>query len=304
VLRVATGVLADLTTRLPTEGAKPTPGPARRRTGTRSFVLDGLPLTVAGLRAELAASGLTEHRPRRPWFGGARPDHPDVVVLVVGPVADALREVWSRRVQEGSGRRWPRFVGAAAKQDALPGTADHLRTLERWAPRVGADNVHVVTGTGLGQQVAGLVGASPIVGAGQSGGLGGHLQGDPVRLTALQQVVLRRVNSVLPFLVGSPERDARRAALVRLMTTDPSPRTGPARLAVPVEHRDWVAASGVRLERELRRSGCAVHGDLAELHRADAVTGDRLRAGDILALMVRMIHRVDAATAPGEGGRR
>jgi hypothetical protein len=44
-----------------------------------------------------------------------------------------------------------------------------------------------------------------------------------------------------------------------------------------------------------------VHGDLAELTGPEPPARP-LRSSDVLASMIRMIHRVDTATASGEGG--
>lgn len=300
VLRVAAGVLADLTSRLPPDLPSVRRWPSGRRTsgpprGGRRFVLEGLPVSVADLRADLAAAGLLEHRQRQPWFGRAAGKPPERVLLVVGPVADALRESWSQRVQHGSGRRWGRFVGACAAQDALPDAADPLRILRQWAARVGPRNVHVVTTDGLHDQVERLLGRRPVAGGDR------HRPGDPVRLHPTQLDALRRVNSVLPFLVSGAEQAARRAALVALMGEEPR---GRGRLALPARHLGWTEASGVRLAEGLARSGCTVHGDLAELHRSDFGVGGTVRARDVLEEMVRMIHRVDAAMVSGQGGSR
>ena len=292
VLRVATGVLADLVVALPA-GRSPETPPPRTKRRVPSFALDGLPVTVAGLRADLAAAGLLEHRPRKPWFGRARADDPDVVILVVGPVAEAFREVWSRRVQEGSGRRWRRFLGSCAKRDELPGKADQLHTVEQWTSRVGPGNVHVVTTDGLHDQVAGILGRRP--------GSDPHRRpGDPLDLPPTQLDVVRRINGVLPFLLPAPEQAARRARLVALLDRSEHP----VRLEVPSRDRAWVAACGERLEQGIRLSGCPVHGEPAAVTDPAAATGGRLRGEDVLRSMVRMIHRVDAATAPVGGGPR
>lgn len=303
VLRVATGVLADLVVQLPAEPAGGSSGwPRRPRPirGVPTFVLDGLPVTVAGLRADLAAAGMFEHRPRQPWFGGNREDHPDVVVVVVGPVADSFREVWSRRVQDGSGRLWRRFLGSSAKQDALPGATDPLRTVAHWADRIGAANVHLVTTAGLHDQVRQVLGRRP----GTAAGSRGRRPGDPADLAPAQLDVLRRLNGVLPFLVAGPEQDAARARLISLLGDASEVATRPARLEVPARRRAWVRTTGGRLEQRLREAGCTVHGDLAVLHEAGAANGVRLRAGEVLEATLRMIHRVDAATAPAGGGPR
>ncbi len=285
VLRVATGVLADLTARLPVVEE---PVPSRPPRGPRpSFVLRGFPDTVAGLRAGLAAAGRPDHRPRLPWFGGQVSDHAEVAVLVLGPVADGLRQGWSRRVQDGSARSWRSYVTACAQRDALPPASAALDLVDRWlerTPGAGAKRVHVVTTDRLAAGVEEVLGVRPTI---------QRHEIDPYLVE-----VLRRVNAVLPFVVaGEAGQAARRRSLVALMRDEP---LGPALLGVPEESAGWVAAQARAIEDGLRSRGCTLHGDLAVLHAADpADASARPRRRRLVGACVRMIHRVDGAVGPG-----
>jgi hypothetical protein len=113
--------------------------------------------------------------------------------------------------------------------------------------------------------------------------------------------VLRRLNEVLPFLVDEPGRSDRRSRLVRLMSRE---RLGPDVVTVPAEQRDWLASTAARMADGLASSGCTVHGDLALLGAPEPRGAARVGPGEVLAALVRMIHRVDAEAAPGQGGSR
>lgn len=297
VLRVAAGVLADLTAQLPPAG------PARRRRARRdpdlpSFVVDGLPLTAAETRARLAAAGLPHHRPRFSWLG-ARPDPgPDLVVVLAGPLDQALRESWSARVQRGAARAWPRFLAHWAGRGHLPASAALDRIVAYWADRLGAENVYLVPLDGSADAVP-LV--AELLGAGLSSAQVPDAEvpvGEPVRLTPAMVDALRRVNVVLEFVCPEPGRAGRRTALVELMRGD-SGRPEPADL--PQKRRRWVTTAAAGLVDRLEGSGCRVHGDLATLRLVAPPSGRRVGETEVLDAMVRMIHRVDAALV---GGRR
>ena len=297
VLRVAAGVLADLTAQLPPAR------PARRRRSRRdpelpSFVVDGLPLTAAETRARLAATGLPDHRPRFSWLG-ARPDPgPDLVVVLAGPLDRALREAWGARVQRGAGRAWPRFVSHWAGRGDLPASAALGRIVAHWGDRLGAENVYLVP---LDDSTDPVPLVAELLGAARSSAEVPDAQvpvGEPVRLAPAMVDALRRVNVVLEFVCPEPDRAARRTALVELMREEPG-RPEPA--DVPPARRPWVASAAEGLVERLRKSGCRVHGDLGALRLVAPPTGRRVGDAEVLDAMVRMIHRVDAELA---GGRR
>ncbi len=319
LLRVASGVLADLTAQLPPSR------PGRRLTGRRvrraaagradaevgSFLLDGLPVTVAEARARLAAVGLVEHRPGFSWFGARRDPGPEHVVVLVGPLDRALREAWYARVQRGAGRAWPRFVARWAGADALPASAAVDRTVAYWADRVGADHVHLVPLDDVDDPAAGpeadpaarvarVLGGPPVPPATDPPDPpdpDAVPVGEPVRLTPALVDVLRRVNVVLPFVCPQDERDPRRTALVQLMREETG-RPDPPDLPDP--RRAWTSTAAARLVDALQDTGCRVHGDLDVVRRLGLPVGRRVGEAEVLDAMIRMIHRVDGAL----GGRR
>jgi hypothetical protein len=274
-------VLADLTATLVPETARPAKSErGTHAAGRSSFVLAGLPVTVSELRAGLPAAGLQEHRPVKRWFGG-EPSQPDLAVVVVGPLEEHLREAWTVATEQGGARPWRRFVSTWAHRDELPPTARVDQTVASWADRVGARNVHVVTTAVLAGGLSAVIGGNLLP--------GGPPPGAPARLTTESVDVLRRVNTVLPFLVDDRDRPARAAALVTLMRRE---HPGGTRIEVPRAHRPWVIATGVRLARAVEGTGCQVHGDLAELCRLQR-SGEHLRPHRVLDEMVRMIRRAD-----------
>ena len=313
VLRVAAGVLADLTAQLP----PPSDGRRRRRggrprpaTGVRSFVIEGPPLTVAEVRAGLAAAGMPEHQQHFSWLGARPRPGPEVAVVLVAPLDEALRQVWTSRVQRGAGRAWSTFVAQWAGPGSLPPSAAVDRIADHWADRLGADNVHLVAldrpgraGADVADQVAQVaqvlgrpLGAAP-------GGAAPVLPSDPVRLPAAVVDVLRRVNMVLPFVCPPADLPARLTTLVGL-AREVEGRREPVDL--PKRHRGWADATASGLVDALLESGCARHGDLEALRTTGPATGRALAGPEVLDAMVRMIHRVDAALvdAARDGRRR
>ena len=300
VLRVAAGVLADLTAELPARPPRRRRRPRRPRPveGLPTFVLEGPPITAGEVRAGLAAAGVVEHQPRFSWLG-TRPDPgPELAVVLAGPLDAALSQVWSSRVQRGAARAWPRFATHWAGRRALPPSAAVDRVVDYWATRLGAGNVHLVTldpdtdpllrvGMVLGRPA----GSGPAVDAGQ-----------PARLAPAVVDVIRRVNVVLPFVCPSPDRTRRLAALVELARGEPARREppDPPRRVLP-----WVGATTNAIADTLAATRCPVHGDLDTLRRVAPPTGRRIDGREVLDVMVRLIHRADAevATRRKRGGR-
>lgn len=312
VVRVAAGVLADLTAELPVPRES-----RRRRTrrpqpveGLPAFALEGPPITVAELDARLAAAGIIAHRPRFSWRGARADPGPEVVVVVAAPLDEAMREVWASRVQRGAARPWPRFVSQWAGRQALPPAPALDRTVNHWTSRLGAGHVHVVVaepGADLAMQVAQLLGRSlqdqpAIADRGRFSQL--RCSPEPVRLPPAVVEVLRRVNVVLPFVSSSTEKQPRLTALVRLARQESAAPEPPD---LPQRHRDWLGASAERIADALHDSGCLLHGDVDSLRTLSAPTGRRVDGGEVLDVMVRMIHRVDAELPGkrrrGRGGR-
>jgi hypothetical protein len=301
VLRVATGVLADLTAELPPPVAMRRRRP--RRSSGPAYVLEGLPLTVAEVRAQLAAAGMPEHQAPSSWLRSRRDPGPEVVVFLVDRLDEALRQAWASRLQRGAARAWPRFVGEWAGRERLPASAALADNIGYWAERVGPGAVHLLVAdphVDAAERIAELLGRSLPE---------GHLQadpavGDPVRLTPAALDVLRRVNVVLPFVSGRDERAAHRTALVQLLRQEDG-RGEPA--DVPEEQRSWLAATASRLVDAVAGTGCTVHGDLERLAGLAPASGRRVGNAEVLDAMVRMIHRADtqivAATGDRRGGR-
>jgi hypothetical protein len=307
VLRVATGVLADLVAELPPPATARSHGArrARRARGARglpTFVLEGLPVTVAEVRAELTALGMSEHRSPTSRLGSRRDPGPALVVVLAGPLDEALRQAWARRLQTGAARAWPRFVGEWAGRDRLPASAALDDNVSYWADRVGPGNVHLVIldqHEDASARVAEVLGrplpdrrvTAPV------------LEGDPVRLTPAALDVLRRVNVVLPFVSPPDDRAPRRAALVELLRQEEG-QLDPA--DVPDEQRPWLADVAARLVDAVAESGCTVHGELGRLGTIAPASGRRVSDAEVVDTMVRMIHRADAelvAARDGRGGR-
>jgi hypothetical protein len=279
LLRVATGVLADMTVQLPLPGRSRRRAPLSRWSARRvpSFVLAGLPLSVAALRSELAGAGLVE-APR-----AIRPRPPEIAVVVAGPVEQALFEAWAWRVRRGGARPWSRFVGTWAERDRLPRRAQVGAAVERWSAQLGADRVHVVVGgAGVGEEVARLLGRPPYRGS-----------TEPVVLDPALVDTLRRVNTVLPFLLAPRRRAAQRRALLGVMLEDVRETTrSPVVPGLPPAARAWAEAAGWQLAERLAATGAVLHGEPGLLVGTGG--GPPLREAHVLDTMLRMIHRVDA----------
>ena len=308
VLRVAAGVLADLTAQLPA----PAQGRRRRRArrarpaeAVPAFVLEGPPITVAEVRARLAAAGMPEHRPRFSWLG-ARPDPgPDIAVVLVAPIDESLRQVWAARVQRGAGRAWSSFVAQWAGRGSLPPSAAVDQVAGYWADRLGDGNVHLVAISQPAADPAALV--ARVLGRPVDAGpaeVPEVAPEEPVRLAPAVVDVLRRVNVVLPFVCPETDRAPRRTALVGL-AREISAHPGPVDL--PKQRRRWAGSTASRLVDALAETGCVRHGDFEALRTTGPATDRRLGGGEVLDAMVRMIHRVDAeltgASRDGRGGR-
>jgi hypothetical protein len=248
---------------------------------------------VVALRDQLASAGLVEHRPRAPWHS-ARPhpdDVPDLVIVVAGPVDEALHEAWGRRVLDGSRRSWRGFLSTWSSRDALPPSADLERVLGHWLPKVGPERVHVVVARrghpdALARHVSELL---------------GHRAKDlavpPVAPEPVLLDLLRRVSDVLPFLLPEARRPAARTVLVTLMREE---RRGLRWIGLPRRRRGWARRHGVRLAGAVRDAGVPVHGDVEALASLSA-SARGLRAVDTVAAAVRMIHRIEESGRPSSG---
>jgi hypothetical protein len=250
LIRVAVGAFADLLQR----GVRPEPSapprPPRRWPWSRQFQLAGAPTTAARARAGFTAAGHPE--------GGWRPH----VVLFVPPFDVLLGQVWSARVQHGAPIRWRTFLGTWAGRSTLPPAADVTAIAARWRERVGADKVHLVTGTAdegwhdlRARRTAALVlglrttePATPV---------------DPRSLPAAGVAVLRLLNRLLSVRAEADQaRVLLRRAVSLLGDEEPTGRIG---LRVPDQHRAWIEDRARWTIERLRAEDYAVHGDLDQL---------------------------------------
>ncbi len=265
LVRLGVGLLAELLLR---SGRRPEPRPPgrepRRRPWHTAFHVAGAPVTVAQVRAGLAAAGHVQ--------GGRRPE----VVLLAEPLDTVLAQVWSRRVQDGDPVRWATFLRRWARRDAVPPAADLAATARFWADRVGPSRVHVVTGPRLRRtavEVLGLDSAEP--GSAAPSDVPG-----PRSLSPAAVDLLRRLNRVLGVRASGDERGEhlRRATALLPVTPDPV-------LAVPPRLRDWLDERAAGVADDLRAGGYAVHGDLARIAPRHA-GATHPRRPDVLALVL------------------
>lgn len=281
LLRVGSGVLADLVMEL-----EPVVHHEVRRpwslTGEPSFVLEGPPLTVSRLRADLAALGLHEHgspavRRLR------RTGRPEVALVVTAPLPRALFEVWSHRAQQGSPRHWPTVIAEWRGSGQLPAGAAYDRLAAHWAGLLGSGRVHVLTRRGLREQVHAVLGGSHRIGR-------VRLTGVPTDLRPVLVDVLRLANQVLAFKAPEPGRKPLVDRLLPILGQTAT--TGPARLGLPVEHRRWAARTGTGIADRLGAGGYPVHGRLTGLGRADGDPGV-LEEAQVLSALLEVVLRVD-----------
>ena len=287
LVRVGVGVLAELLVRSP--GAPAAARLPRRRPLSRPFQLCGAPVTTDAVRRSLAVAGQVE---------GGRPPQ---VVLLAEPLDEALAQVWSARVQDGVPVRWRGFLDRWARRAArgeLPPSVDYPALAALWAAQVGPERVHVVAAppdlaTAV-STVATALGLPPARGRRRRCPAP---QWQPLSAEGVD--VLRRVGAVLGVRVAEPEH---RRAVRRLAGLLAQQR--PRRLAVPEEHRPWVARRAAEVAAALREGGYAVHGDLERLAqlRAGGPTGPR--AGAELGLVLDGCARLAALELVGEAEPR
>ena len=265
LVRVGVGLLAELLLR----SQRPEPAPAgpgpRRRLWHKAFHVAGAPVTVAQVRAGLAAAGHVQ--------GGRRPE----VVLLAEPLDVALAQVWSRRVQDGDPVRWATFLRRWARRDAIPPAADLAAAARFWAERVGPARVHVVTGPRLRRtavEVLGLAIAEPAAPASPRALAG------PRSLSPAGVDLLRRLNRVLAVRATGDDRAHHLRRATALLPVVPAPD-----LAVPPRFREWLEEQVAEVADGIRAGGYAVHGDLARIAPRHA-GATHPRRPDVLALVL------------------
>lgn len=265
LLRVASVLLADDLVAL-----GPDPAPTSwARPWRRRFRLVGDPVTVAGLRRNLAARGRPE--------GGPRP----FVVAVGAPLDALLARTWTQRCFETGTKPWEEWLRFWRERDQLPARADLVGSVRRWHAR--RPFVRVVTDL---EQLPRQVGVR-------------HLP--QVAVPGADQAELaRRVAAVVGLRVPADERPALLRTLQHRM-----PGSGAAPVAVPEREHDWVAASAARTARAVTRAGYPVVGDLADLDPTGATPAADGGIGQVLDLAVRMVvdtrWRTAGARRPSEG---
>ena len=233
LVRLAVGVLAELTVEHdPGPVEKPTP--PRRMPWRRGFYVVGNPLAGDQTREALARAGCRPGR-RNP-----------VAIVLADDLGGMFADLWGWRARRTLCTRFPSWVGHWAKRDELPQPLDTVAVADRWARKVGAENVHVVVQRHPAAEVARIVGArQPLDGA--HAGLSG----------AASQLV-RDVNGVLRVLVDA---DRHQHLLDTVLLPWLADEHGP-RWAVPRRHEEWVRRRAERLRDELSAGRYSLHGDL------------------------------------------
>lgn len=305
LVRVGTGVLADLVAEQPPLSPPVRPAVrSRRGSGLRSelesgirrrrFRLEGPPVSVAALRARLAAAGLVEHG-TRPTLDFRRRSQPHVVLVVVRPLECALAQVWSARAQRGSSRTWASRV-AQWQATGLPGTAAYDRRAAAWAPRIGAGNVHLVGPPDLDEQVAAVLGRRPSC---------VEQSPRPAPLAPALVEVLRQTNEVLPFVVPQDRRPASVDRLVDLLVQTASAPHGLGSgegadhglaVGVPAAHQGWLASTAAAQAEKLGAGGYRLHGPFVE-NLTTAPPAQPLVLTEAVEALVAVLLRADAGTA-------
>lgn len=230
LVRVAAGLLAE---DVVAAGVSHRDKPLLTRPWRTRYRLLGDPWLAEPVRAELTSRG------RPPGGRGA------VVVLRADALDRMLAHAWTARSLGVGAPAWTDWLSGTVRRDALPPRVDLARIARVWADRIGREQVHVVLDPAA---LPALVGVRRLAAA-------------PAELSADSVEVARRVGSVLGMLVG-PAR--RRDLLHHNLQPRLAPVPGP-RLAVPAEHREWVARRAARMRDALLRGGYAVHGDAEQL---------------------------------------
>lgn len=142
--------------------------------------------------------------------------------------------------------------------------------------------MHVVAGPGVEATVATLLGVP----------LGVRSPSVPMPLAPIDVELLRRVNSVLPYVVPADRLAAQRGALVGLM-----PAHGGTRPPVPSGLEEWVRTQDRRMRERLASGPWRLHG-APEESPAEPWGGEAL-----VAAMVRLLHRAySGAVRTGDPG--
>jgi hypothetical protein len=221
LVRIAVGVLSDIV-------VERDPGAAdARRRPRRGILVLGPPLAVA---ATLATNGLPPVPPVRP----------SRVVVLADELDRALADVWAGRIRDGATQTWSGFLATVRGHDRLPPRANAAAIAQRWAARVGADHVHIVSGPGLVQGIR----RRPFAAA------------YPLPVASAHELV-REVNAVLRILRDETTHRRLVDAVLWPMVADvsgPPPR-------LDLRTHDWLTARGERMRDAIRSGGYALHGD-------------------------------------------
>lgn len=243
LIRVCVGTFCDLITERPQQTGCEQP---RRRLWSKQFHLAGAPVSTASLRAALATSGHVEF--------GRKPK----VIVVVAAFEEMMQQVWTARVQRGSGLRWGRFVANWARQDRLPISANPSVIAAHWASRVGAARVHVVVSEhddAADRRTAAKILGIPVPQAAQPAAA------EVAALGAASGDVLRRVNAVLKVRVEpGAHRALLRQAAGHLMVSGER-----LSLSVGEKYADWARERSEQMAEQLAAGGYSVHGDLQQI---------------------------------------
>lgn len=248
---------------------------ARLRRLTRGgYCVVGDPWLAARVREDLRRRG------RPP--GGRLPR----VAVVAGPVPAMLAHTWTHRVWHDGAPAWADWVAARAG-GPLPWGADVVGQADKWAARVGARRVVVVTDLAEVGRLAGVRRPDLVPDGGLEPG------GDATELA-------RRVRDAL-CVVAPPHRH-RALLLDGLLPATEGMRRG-SLPSVPPEHARWAARRAGNQYHRLREAGYAVAGDVDLLLLgadvvADGPDQDTTRPEHVLDLAVALLAR---GLVPGTG---
>jgi hypothetical protein len=267
LVRLAVGALAELTVDSdpgPVEQPKPPRRMPWRRSGLfqRGFHIVGNPLAADQTREALARAG--RHPGRRS----------PVAVVLADDLGGMFADLWGWRVRRMLGTTFPSWVGQWAKRDELPMPLDTAAVANRWARKVGADNVHVVVQRHPAAEVARIVGARQ------------PLDGAHTGLSGAASQLVRDVNGVLRVLVDAERHQHLLDSVLLPWLAD---EHGP-RWAVPKRHEEWVRRRADRLREELSAGRYSLHGDLDLLvpQPGNAQPGNAQRPSDDAVLQIAL----------------
>lgn len=205
---------------------------------------------------------------------GGREAH---LVLTVRDLGRTIPSAWQQTVKSGSKFSYPDFLSSIASGNGQPakafwGAYDVPALLERWAPVVPADRVHVVlvpppggAPTLLLERFCGVLGLDP-----GALDLGSPRANESLGLA--QAELLRRLNQ--RWSPTAKRRDLHTQVIQRGFAGKVLAPVDGERTRVPAELRTWVAERTAHVVEVLSAGGYHLVGDLAELTPPDTAFTD------------------------------